>query len=271
MSEYVCVTQKCRDLYRIAVRNRSGKPQYVHGYLTETAAKDDIGNVLLHLKGNKRLGTFQKSVGEEDLYQMKKRPRCNQKPPPESKSLRGMCLIQQRRKINHAYWLYKSKFVSNNEEKALSKESFVMTFGDASKAVLVDERRRSIEQSLKYLRSRMALLQTRKVKNLLLIEQLQKHVYGGTCYDIIIERSVLTENSVIDLTEDRRFTIETTSKCQLTRVILQGIIVLNVLQFIQRKINTEEEDIKLTLGRIENSGNLDDIAKDLIKLHEEKK
>lgn len=102
---------------------------------------------------------------------------------------------------------------------------------------------------------------------------MQKHIYSGTCHELIIETKAGEEEEILDLTQDRRFTLESTSRVQLTRVMLQSIIVLNVLQAMQRKIIFQSSLIKSNLEDVmieKTDFKAEEIVK-LLKSHEEKK
>ena len=72
------------------------------------------------------------------------------------------------------------------------------------------------------------------------MDGLRKCIYSGQCYTKIKETSSEDNNDIIDLSEEQpKFTLETTSKTQLDRVMVQCITVLNMLQLLNDKNSSE--------------------------------
>ena len=66
---HTCTIHKSSGAYRIVVKSarKSIKLQYVTGYVTEKAAKDDWPKLLLHLQSNQRIRTFKKQMTDKDI------------------------------------------------------------------------------------------------------------------------------------------------------------------------------------------------------------
>lgn len=257
MGDFKCSVQKVSQKYRIALRlsKANSKLQFVNGYLSENAARDDLVKLLEHLRSNKRVATFEKTAEEEETYHTQKRHRPEKNPEilHVSKNVTGICLQQWRRRFNKDYWLYRSNCLKNNEA-LLSKADFLDK--ESEKFLLLkpsieeDQCRVTEERSMKYLQKRILMLGSREAKNSLLITRLQNHVYSETCCELLRETKSGEGEEILDVTEERRFTLQTTSRAQLSRVMLQSIVVMNVLQSIQRKMSLEKSLIEANLDDI---------------------
>lgn len=281
-SVYSYLVQKDKASYRIAVKNLSKKAvvQYVTGYQSAEAALADTGRLDEHLQSNKRFKTFEKNTEEDWLLPLKKQ--CIRPEPKkncsEKREYSGQVLIAARKRLHRRYWLYKTKCLTEKEAFIMSRVDFIRKDKEDSderiaSSLLEDAQNSAVGRALKYLRGRLSVIDGRLKKNAELISDMLEHVYSGNCFRKIIEsKKEELDDTVIDLTKEE-MTLESTSKAQLTRVMLQCLVVTAFLQEINKKLKLERvlvtdalDDANLKLKRNEK-----DSALQILKDHEVQK
>ena len=247
-SVYSYLVQKDKAYYRIAVKNVSKKAvvQYVTGYQSPEAALADTERLDQHLQSSKRLKTFEKNIEEDWLLPLKKqcvRPDSKQN-IRETEEHFGQVLRVAKKRLNRRYWLYKTKCVAEGEVLIMSKVEFMQKEKEEcdekiATSLLEDAQNCAVDRALKYLRVRLSIIGGRLQKNADLISDLLDHIYTGSCFRKIIEPvKEESDDTVIDLTKEE-MTIESISKTQLTRVMLQCLVVIAFLQEMDRKMIME--------------------------------
>ena len=240
--------QKDKDSYRIAVKNLSKRVevQYVGGYQSSEAALADTVRLDQRLQHSKRFKTFEKLIEEDWLLPLKKqcvRPDLRQN-QPEKKEYYGQVLINAKKHLNRRYWLYKTKCLKERAASILSRVDFFRKDKEdcdkrLARSLLEDVQNCAFGRALKYLKGRLSVIGGRIQKNAELIKDLLEHTYSGDCFKKLTEsKKGELDDTLIDLTKED-MTLESTSKTQLTRVMLQCLVVTAFLREINKKMALE--------------------------------
>ena len=229
-------------------RKATQKVYDVRGYWTEKHAREDIPRLIEHLR-TKRIQTFEKNIGEEydaspPLKKRRKGSRCEL---PKATELRGRCLTQLLKRLQYAYYRYKTQPVSESTV-LLSKKDWMKVQSSRRIDATCKMKKSDLEQearteaSLSYLHQRLQLLQTRTRTTKKFINGLRECLYTGTCFKRIREFVSDDEKAenIIDLTIDGpAFTQENTSKAQLVRITAQCFVTYNMFLKLESRDDAE--------------------------------
>lgn len=260
-----CYTiRKDGSKFRIVVTppaHRRGKQKVINqrGYLTLRSAEEDAKRLKEHL-ATKRLETFVKNLGIEmnsTTPISKKRGRTDQsivESYSSKKVMSGKCLKQLLTRFQFGYHHYKMEAVEY-DIPVLSKKVWTKLQSSAVLTLYADqgelERRAHLDTTLNYLHQRLQLLGKREQSYKILIKDIIKCIFTGTCYNKLRQVEVdAEEDDIIDLTDEPAFTQESTSKAQLTRVTLQCFVVYSMMQRIHSKNEKESRMLNDVLKSI---------------------
>jgi hypothetical protein len=174
----------------------------------------------------------------------RKQPSNQTQGEPAFKFLSGLPFIRLRRKLNWKYYMYKKDLLRLPESVTLlSKEARLRKQEDETQHIkdfLNLEQGFKSEKALAYIHQRLRVLNARKRKNLSLIADLMSCFCKGEAYTKIREIVFEEPSDVIDLTVDLpKFTKESTTQAQMTRVNIQCYVVLNMLQQLDLSNDSE--------------------------------
>ena len=224
------------------------KKLYVRGYPTFASAHRDIPRLDAHLSSKKHASTFEKHLGDdmdELLESRHKKPNQSQRrdghDPTIAKALSGQVATQLRKKLNGSYHLFKMKLLSEGSPVISKEEWFKAHRTDLLPNYLELEQANQYRVSMTYIHQRLRLLSDQRMKGIARIKDLRNVIYSGKTYLMIREAEIATtDKDVIDLTETPpKYTFQSTTKAQLSRVNIQCFAVLNMMQQIEVKIDSE--------------------------------
>jgi hypothetical protein len=177
--------------------------------------------------------------------------------------LSGHLFVRLRRKLNWEYHIFKKKQIKM-DLPIMSKEEWLREQDTKNVPNYADlEQGLKCDKSLSYSHQRIGVLSARKAKNVGLMEGLRKCIYSGQSFSKIREADVEEPSDVIDLTDDLpKFTLESTTKAQMNRVTVQCITVLQMMQQLDQKNDSEMSMLKRFQSDINIASSV--VARDLI-------
>ena len=244
--------------------NRNQPLSYVRGYPTAESAKDDISRLEIHLQ-TKRVSSFEKYIPDEmaELLQLSSKRKRNPLPKqtkcePALKVLSGLPFIRLRRKLNWKYFVYRKNLLQLHESvPILSKEAWLRVQEDETqqlKDFAVLEQGIKHEKALAYINQRLRVLNIRKRTNQSLVVDLRRCFCNGEAFTKIREVVIEEPSDVIDLTADLpKFTKQSTTQAQMNRVTIQCYVVLNMLQQLDLRNDSELAILQRFLSEIETT------------------
>jgi hypothetical protein len=184
-----------------------------------------------------------------------RRPLKEPEPVGKIKILSGNAFIRLRRKLSFKYFLFKKGLLSTNSP-IIAKETWLLAEEIESEEVPnyaeLDLQSKCLT-ALAYIHQRIRTLRGHKTKNVGLMDGLRKCIYSGQCFTKIREANCEEDSDTIDLTETPpKYTLESTSKAQLNRVMVQCITVLTMLQQLDLRNDSEEKILRTLLSELES-------------------
>lgn len=175
--------------------------------------------------------------------------------PTIAKALSGQVATQLRKKLNGSYHLFKMKLLSEGSPVISKEEWFKAHRTDLLPNYLELEQANQYRVSMTYIHQRLRLLSDQRMKGIARIKDFRNVIYSGKTYLMIREAEIATtDKDVIDLTETPpKYTFQSTTKAQLSRVNIQCFAVLNMMQQIEVKIDSEMTMLQGFLSDVSNT------------------
>ena len=252
-------------LYRLVVTERQAKraklvQRKVQGYLSMKAAENDIPLVTRHLDLGRRITTFQKTVGSATSNTG------NQSRRLKGKSVSGCVAKAVKRASTRKYKRYCSRMASaslvpipklewdalfdspaNNCRtlRAASRDPYTryLYFIKELESSGEAENLGAIENSIKYMKERKVTLSVFMTEEDKTVQKLRTAICTSSCYTLLLKAHFEEDGDAESNTEDTKFTLQNTSKEQLSRVATQCFLTLSLSQRL--KIRAEEEIVIL--------------------------
>jgi hypothetical protein len=236
---------------------------FVQGYLSSKAAQDDIDLISAHLDSGKHIRTFVKNVGAI-------KTRATRVTREQKEGALYGCVAKAVEKVARKKYKMYCKSVLKVGIVPISREEWDTSCNTerAKRAISRDphtrylyllqgmessekhDNLRSIEDTVKYMRERKVTLAAFIVEEVKLTERLQKAVYSSSCYSLLMRAKFEEDSNIIDLTEERNFTFQNTSKEQLSRVSIQSYVVLSLALKLVKRSRQEIDMIQESLDLI---------------------
>jgi hypothetical protein len=267
MSTRTFTVQKDGSHFRILIKansrfSRNQKTSFVRGYATAKLANEDVERLRQHLE-TQYLKSFKKHAPDEMVELLEqsskrscRRPMKDPDPIGKIRILSGNAFNLLRRKLNLKYYLFKKDLLLTNSP-IIAKETWLLREETEEEKVpnyAELDLECKCQTALAYIHQRIRVLRGRKTKNVGLMDVLRKSIYSGQCFTKIRETLHEEDSGTIDLTEaPPKYTLESTSKAQLNRVMVQCFTVLTMLQQLDLRNDSEETILRQLLSDLDSN------------------